>query len=370
MKKNNAHAHFATEPMIPDKFFKTRSNLLSEKLIISAPFKWTSYIGTLFTKSKRLPEMIGLYKMHVKEQARAYIKEMDEAGIDKAIIIVMDLSQSSFSDWPEWSYSYQLEVMVDICREHDERLYLAPMVDPRRENIEDLIFYIMKNNSKYIKGIKMYPALGYHPDRTVWYNESDYMWDNLAGIYGLLNEIKGFVISHCSKGGAYSDRTMRSIEERNWLSHPKRWEKVLKDYPNIKICLAHFGGDFHEYNINSDFSTLNANDKWSWDIISMMEKHQNLWTDFAYNDKLLLNDTSYQWVANFWNLPDYVYKRMLFGTDWLMTRPRWTEKEYCDTFERNILRYVPTYRYQVCNHILEDMFYRNFFEFTGINHQP
>lgn len=372
MKKNNAHMHFMTKFQVPDNYFQTRIPGLNEWYLERYTTLIISYLQIPFTNSKKLPEMIKLYKMKLNEQAKYYVDEMDKAEIQSSIVLMMDMAQSSFGDLPEWSYPYQIIAMLEIAEKYPERFYILPMVDPRRNGIYELIINAFEN-SNYVKGIKLYPNLGYSPDPYDGYNLPE-VNSELEDIYRFFDIHNSVVISHCSKGGAYSSKTMRSEEERHWLSHPLRYRMPLQKFPNIKFCLAHFGGDFHELQCNSsDDKQLMISDaikyknSWSAHIISMMNDFLNLWTDIAYNDKLVLSDeTAFIWAKNLWNLPNYMYDRMLYGDDWLMMAHLKSSKEWSEIIEKNLLKYVPSYRKQTCLQILEQLFYRNFFEFLGI----
>jgi len=67
----------------------------------------------------------------------------------------------------------------------------------------------------------------------------DMEFDSQPLIYSQVTEIK-FKTNILNFGKAVEERAYR-------LNHPKLWEIVLKRFPNLKIDLAHFGGDPDKY---------------------------------------------------------------------------------------------------------------------------
>jgi hypothetical protein len=106
--------------------------------------------------------------------------------------------------------------------------------------------------------------------------------------------------------------------------HPREWRDVLKKYRNLKLCLAHFGGDLFPEGPDND---------WIKEIIDLINEFPNVYTDIScWNlDKnkeifkgLLLNKKF-----------DYLQDRILFGTDWYMTLLALGGKSYqafCEEF--------------------------------------
>lgn len=90
--------------------------------------------------------------------------------------------------------------------------------------------------------------------------------------------------------------------------HPKQWRRVLEKFPDLKLCLAHFGGDEWQNGLASD---------WITEIISLMKDYPNFYSDFScHNFKKtsqifakVIKDESYA----------HILDRILFGTDWYMT---------------------------------------------------
>jgi len=100
---------------------------------------------------------------------------------------------------------------------------------------------------------------------------------------------------------------MKGIGLIDSFSSPKSWEIVLNKHPNLKLCIAHFGGSrfmdgtfFSEKDgsvFNSDNDCVYYN--WMKDISNLINKYENVYTDlscysFVGNDK----DSKYGFSLN------------------------------------------------------------------------
>ena len=103
-------------------------------------------------------------------------------------------------------------------------------------------------------GFKMYTALGYRPDDVT-------NLPHLAQFYAKCSQpdLDIPIICHCSRGGVtthdwryyYKKQTpnldFEDKEAKEWYTRefvsPFAWERVLQKFPNLKLCLAHFGGE-------------------------------------------------------------------------------------------------------------------------------
>lgn len=170
----------------------------------------------------------------------------------------------------------------DIYQQHDkltslrdaypEQVIPFVAVDPRRANVLGMLKDLVEN--KGFKGIKIYPPLGYRPDNIVLYDVYEYAQKNNLPI-----------MAHCSRGGA------RNRDISRWTAHfytdPDNYKRVLTDFPELRICLAHFGGDeeWDAYLQNPWLETTDAENKsWVSKIMDMIksDKYPNLYADISY----------------------------------------------------------------------------------------
>jgi predicted TIM-barrel fold metal-dependent hydrolase len=198
-------------------------------------------------------------------------------------------------------------------------------VDPRRTNAIELFAKAFDPEGPYrFFGFKVYPSLGYLPSHP-----------NLMQIYAICEEKRIPVTTHCSSATVHSSyRKIRDIkgvhfnnqgEEtdgpfartfRNknayamFFNHPRNWDPVLMSFPNLKLNLAHFGGDRQW----KDF-LAGKTDTWVARIISMMYSYKQLYADFAYN---LYNDGYALKLKQLVADNALIGSRVLFGSDYYM----------------------------------------------------
>jgi predicted TIM-barrel fold metal-dependent hydrolase len=248
---------------------------------------------------------------------------------------------------------------LTAVKNHPWRLVPLYHFEPRRytKDCEEAFLYVMDKTTTSAKsqkprlfiGIKLYPNLGYKP--------ADLRLSSLVKLYTkcAANDIP--IMVHCSPNGAFThDRPLYyendmakaisakvanpELDALNGVdksvfyfmqeySSPHAWEPVFQDHPNLRLCLAHFGGsdnrpDSTEKNEKQlsgwNFKISQTGDKWDeryWNqkIIAMMQKYPNLYTDLSCHVKE-------HYIENLPNAiirwPD-LRKRILFGTDWYMT---------------------------------------------------
>lgn len=299
----------------------------------------------------------------------------------KFIVLPMDME---FMDagLPKVSYKQQM-VQLKALKQSDyfgDKILPFVFADPRRieTNPRKEIDYIIDLLEKdAFTGIKIYPALGYYPfDK------------NLIPIYEYAQEKEIPIITHCISGIVYyrgkkdpkwnyhpvlkqkKDQTISFIslpEKKNKnftvnFTHPMNYECLLnpdllnaylgtnednrKDLSNLKICLAHFGGEDHwkkylkdgssdygrQYLINRDPKTLrgkNNNQVWkhtSWlpIICDLMSTYKNLYTDISY----ILHDHHLMPVLkDLITQESAIRDKILYGTDFYVVNSQSTEKE-------------------------------------------
>ncbi len=212
-------------------------------------------------------------------------------------------------------------VEADLRAQHDELAELAASGDyagrvlpfatifPDHEGaaeevrrcVEDLGFH----------GLKLYPPLGFAPDHPVLMNE----------VYPMLAERGLPVMSHCSRGGVTGRGVVRARVER-W-TEPAAFKPVLRAFPDLKVCLAHFGGidDWRAYvqdGLDPDDEAARARN-WQVAIRDMITSGEfpNLWTDISYT---LFHFDDYLPFLRIFLQDDRIADRVLFGSDYYMTR--------------------------------------------------
>jgi predicted TIM-barrel fold metal-dependent hydrolase len=104
---------------------------------------------------------------------------------------------------------------------------------------------------------------------------------------------------------------------------------VLERYPELYLNFAHFGGD-------REFLDMDNPGSWANVIRGLLERYENTYADLSYHFGALMKSSGCYFEVLCGLLDDDRFKdRLLFGTDWLISRHTWTVKEYLDAF-RNL----------------------------------
>jgi predicted TIM-barrel fold metal-dependent hydrolase len=211
-------------------------------------------------------------------------------------------------------------------------------------------------------GFKMYPPLGYKPfDERLRY---------LDAFYSKCMELHIPILAHCSPGGMttheaefYQERDQKTLskkdkKEAEELSakrlltydplkpdgyffdeyvHPKNWRPVLEKYRDLKLCLAHFGGDEWD-KIRRGRNGKGMGSDWVKEIITLTKEFPNVYTDLSCFD---LEESSVRCnvVELFRQMkhdPDYKHlqDKIIFGVDWYLSLITKAPKygEYVESF--------------------------------------
>jgi predicted TIM-barrel fold metal-dependent hydrolase len=327
IKLINVHCHLLNFQFISPTCLKSRSACLEWMLRHGKTRPLVRLVAGLTPGQnlKRLHQAYDLMKMDIEAVAKQLRVEMNQAGIQLAVPMIMDMGRAAFTENPQIPFNFQLKKVSDISLEHLGSIIPFAMVDPRRTRAFDLLLRCLEELG--FLGLKMYPALGYHPDPSSIYNDPQTN-DELNKIYDYCESHRVPITIHCSPGGAYSNDILRHKAVRAELTRPSNWAGVLRRYPRLYLNLAHFG---------QDLESIKDPKSWAFEIRELIRTYPGVYTDVAYNKSALMARTSPAYVAALADILDndrILRDRVLFGTDWSMTRHTWTEQEYVQPFLR------------------------------------
>lgn len=246
------------------------------------------------------------------------------------VVLPMDMEQMCAGK-VKVGVEQQLQDLSNLYKKQPDIVIPFIPVDPRRKNILDFVKRYAEDHQ--FKGIKIYPRLGFYPTD-----------ERLMPVYEYAQKNNLPVLSHCSKGGVYTKEITDAMlqhprkgkvgkEKAKKFSHyftePLNYDQLMGDFPNLRLCLAHFGGntEWDKY-LDSPWhpdSPDSKNRSWVSDIVDLMEKHPNLYTDISYtafhSDKyfplmsVLLENTK-------------IRNKIMFGSDYYMIeREKASERE-------------------------------------------
>ena len=165
-----------------------------------------------------------------------YIEEMEQAGIEKAIISTSD-----------WGFGSNISIIkynnfiAEVVKDYSDIFKGFCGVDPRRKNATEIL---QKGINAGLCGLKIYPGTGFRPD-----DEICMPLYNMAAENDLIVSIhSGFTTSPYS------------IE----LGNPLFLENILETFPSLKVIASSQLGFPFVYN-----------------LAAIMRKYKNLYTDYA-----------------------------------------------------------------------------------------
>jgi hypothetical protein len=165
-------------------------------------------------------------------------------------------------------------------------------------------------------GIKLYPPLGFDP-----YPEKSTEKDKVVALYRFCADHDIPITIHCSDGGFAVDGHAEDF------TNPDKWYLVLKDFPKLRINLAHFG---------KQGKALFFFQKHDWEnkVIELILKYDNVYTDFSCRG---FDDDYYKSLEKLISRQsldrEKIIPRILFGSDFMINL-LWSDSynQYLNTF--------------------------------------
>lgn len=159
-------------------------------------------------------------------------------------------------------YESQLKELAKLRETYKDTFIPFCAADPRRPNV---VKEFKRWHQEYkIKGLKIYPNLGYYPDNPV-----------LMEIYEYCEKNKLPVMAHCSPGGIR--KIGISAKEAREFANPANYKKVLEEFPKLHFCLAHFGGaEEWERHLTGGTPREGKDATWLTIIIDMLREKKKL----------------------------------------------------------------------------------------------
>lgn len=362
-KTYNVHTHVFNFDCVPDGFL---SNYLPE--FVAKLLAWLIRMGLgrpLAGILKHFPLtskyinflVIGIHKSQEEtfdELADAYPSDT------RLVVLPMDFDYMGGGYCPN-NNDTQLTLLDRVKLHNPDTCLPFLSLDPRRGTADENLAYVKRYFShihyRGYTGIKLYPSLGFFP-----------FDPRLEPVYEFAARHGIPITTHCTRYGAFYigkkftpgmtspvsfNPTARTLELFNdpenqyrpgmknsrycdLYLHPYNYYDVLERFPNLKLNIAHFGGD------EEIMQEVNRGDKQSWYcyIREMMltkdaagqKKYPNLYTDISFsfhNDDIIANLKK--------DLADPgLRERILFGTDFFMTAQFGDEEKMTGHFRKKL----------------------------------
>lgn len=273
----------------------------------------------IFGNKYRLVQTLELFDSNFDETVEEAIIDMDKAGIDYAVPLMIDL------DTPFTNNDFPFKLMLKKYRELDTSRFLPFIgVDPRREDIVDIL-----QKEDFYFGIKMYPALGFSPNPNDKYNSPETN-RRLRQIYELCVYHNIPVVLHCSKGGIMGDVLKESTA--HYLSSPERIFDVCYEYPHLKVVLAHGGGEDSFMGFYNE-----GKDGWTKTINMYQKERPNLGIDLScHRAAVFFPEKFFNAVRSCLEDP-FASTNIYFGSDWAIHNIEYSRYKLVKRFVDNLV---------------------------------
>ena len=327
----SCHNHTFTIDHVPHKFLPLRLVKILKPSVIRKPLGWIIRNLIPFTDRDILDRYINFIEVTANKTQEETFKIVQGfyPRETKFIILPMDMEFMEAGRVKE-KYELQLENLCELRDNYPNQIIPFVAADPRREHITDIVKDYISNKS--FSGVKIYPRLGYYPND-----------ERLTEIYKYAESENIPILSHCSRGGVYTKKItsdmlkhpIRGLVKRtkakdfsHYFTEPQNYIPILKKFPNLKICLAHFGGnsEWDSYLEKEwDPNKTDVEKSWVSQIVEMMENYDNLYTDISYT---AFHSDRYFPLLGIFLSNDKIKKQIMFGSDFYMVeREKFSERE-------------------------------------------
>ena len=301
----NCHIHTFTIGHVPKNFLPMGIPTLMKINLVRAPVLSILEVLWPFSSKDMLQRYANYIRVTYKKSQRDIFTGIRRyyPSDTRFIVLPMDMAYMESGD-VEVSLRQQHIELAKLRDEFPDNIIPFMATDPRRTNLLEMVKELAEVHD--FKGIKIYPNLGFHPDDPKLYEVYKYA------------EEKGLpVMAHCSQGGVHHAKT--ALEVCAEYGDPDKYRQICKDFPNLKICLAHFGGeDAWKTYLEAPGSREEQRQNWLSRIIRLLRCKDlpNLFTDisytiFAFNENVPLLKVILQ--------DPIVREKVLFGSDYYMS---------------------------------------------------
>lgn len=216
------------------------------------------------------------------------IGEMDEAGIDKTVLLSLDAGLAFASDVTVRDYN---DYVADIVREHPDRIIGFAGIDPRRK--KEGVVELQRCHDMGLRGLKLWTLTGFYPDDEAYYP-----------LYEKAAELGIPMLIHTGSGppGTYMK-----------FNKPLYVDKVAVDFPQIDIIMAHIGMP------------------WVDEAVAIVIKNSNVYVDLsAWEPVVVAAPVALCQALAQIKMATGSLRQVLFGSDWPLFTPMLSLKNWVE----------------------------------------
>lgn len=313
----NCHVHLFTDRHVPEDY-----PYRWLKLFKRLPFlvKWLAALARLLGQHPASDKLMRLYRFQNEAQnasQRAILENVRRHYPSNTRFVVLPMELSAFGyGAPRDDLRAQHDELAALAADADLGQSVIPFatIDPRADPKAGELWRAIDRHG--FRGVKIYPRLGFAPDDPVL----------MRHVYPEMQRRGLPLMTHCSRGGVQGRHLPDLWADR--FTDPMAYFDVMKAHPDLRVCLAHFGGqrDWAAY-VNPEPGSPYAEEhtrNWQVMIRRMIGGGDwpGLWTDISYT---LFDFEDYIPFLRLFLLGDddeneRLRRRVLFGSDYYMTR--------------------------------------------------
>lgn len=312
----NCHNHIFTHENVPSGFFPLFLVSALRFRPLRKVLRGIMKVIVPWTKNDKVHRYAAFIKAAYRERQAGNLDHLIgyyPVGT-KFIVLPMDMSRMGAGKVKE-DIDAQHSELAGLLNDDKYRDVLIPFahIEPRRPDPISRLRSLIENHN--FRGVKIYPTLGYGPDHNIL----------MTDIYPYMVENNIPLLAHCSPGSVNTKEMSR--EEAHALADPDNYKKVMVKFPELRICLGHFGG-ISEWRRHLNEPRNPDNPTWLTKIINLIKSgdYPNLYTDISYTIfnfhenvpllKILLEDLD-------------ILEKVLFGSDFYMVESeKYSEKRF------------------------------------------
>jgi predicted TIM-barrel fold metal-dependent hydrolase len=269
----DAHVHFLPKDWVSDYF-------------------WNDWVRVGSTLTGRTSDEVKKRMPEVQVGGEALLKEMDDAGVDSCLVVNFDVDS-----YPTMAgkvpNAEKVKVISEWVREHPTRIMSLASVDPRRPGAAEEFERQVRDYG--CKGVKLHPCVGYYPNDSFVYP-----------IYQKALELAVPVWIHTGIGG---------LPMQSKFAWPVWTDDVAYHFPDVNFVLCHAG--IYQWSDACSVACIKSN----------VHLEMSAWQGIYRSDPRYF----YQTLRTILNAVGH--SRVLFGSDWPMFRPLFTESEWVKAFK-------------------------------------
>jgi predicted TIM-barrel fold metal-dependent hydrolase len=222
--------------------------------------------------------------------AERLIREMDEANIDKSVLLAWDTTLTFpggvyFKDYNDY--------VAKILRENPRRFIGFCGIDPRRgmEAIQELERCA---GDLGFQGVKLFPLTGFYPDDPAFYP-----------FYERVEDLGVSIL--CHTGRSWHTTYLK-------YSQPVYLDKIAVDFPHISFIMAHLGYP------------------WIQEAISVAAKNPNVYADLSALQSYFMRapGVMFRILAEAKQMFGSLPRKILFGSDWPCFTSLYSQREWVE----------------------------------------